>query len=229
MRITNNMIINKSSKKGIHNTYQRTALLSLLKKNSLTSSTDMFGRIGQTSSKNNAAALLMKNRYTKLEDSSEKLSKYASSLLETEKDSIYDKAKESGSTDSIVSNVSKMIDEYNSTIKQLSDAGGSMNEFYRQQLLTVPASCKDPLKAIGITQQKDGSLSIDEKTLKSADVDTLKKALGNESGFASKVDFLSNRVNKNAAANAASASSQYNSRGSSYSGYYGTSKYNFWS
>ena len=214
MRITNNMIINKSSKKGIHNTYQRTALLSLLKKNSLTSSTDMFGRIGQTSSKNNAAALLMKNRYTKLEDSSEKLSKYASSLLETEKDSIYDKAKESGSTDSIVSNISKMIDEYNSTIKQLSDAGGSMNEFYRQQLQTVPASCKD---------------TIDEKALKSADVDTLKKALGNESCFASKVDFLSNRVNKNAAANAASASSQYNSRGSSYSGYYGTSKYNFWS
>lgn len=227
MRITNNMIINRSSKKGIHNTYQRTALLSLLQKNS--SSTDIFGRIGQTSSKNNASALLMKNTYTKLEDSSEKLSKYASSLLETEKDSIYDKAEESGSTSSIVSNVSKLVEEYNSTINQLNKAGGSMNEFYRQQLLAIPSSCKDTLKAIGITQQKDGSLSIDEKTLKSADTATLKKALGNDTGFASKIDFISGRVNKNAAANAASASSQYNSRGSSYSGYYGSSKYNFWS
>ena len=227
MRITNNMIINRSSKKGIHNTYQRTALLSLLQKNS--SSTDIFGRIGQTSSKNNASALLMKNTYTKLEDSSEKLSKYASSLLETEKDSIYDKAEESGSTSSIVSNVSKLVEEYNSTINQLNKAGGSMNEFYRQQLMAIPSSCKDTLKAIGITQQKDGSLSIDEKTLKSADTATLKKALGNDTGFASKIDFISGRVNKNAAANAASASSQYNSRGSSYSGYYGSSKYNFWS
>lgn len=227
MRITNNMIINRSSKKGIHNTYQRTALLSLLQKNS--SSTDIFRRIGQTSSKNNASALLMKNTYTKLEDSSEKLSKYASSLLETEKDSIYDKAEESGSTSSIVSNVSKLVEEYNSTINQLNKAGGSMNEFYRQQLKAIPSSCKDVLKAIGITQQKDGSLSIDEKTLKSADTATLKKALGNDTGFASKIDFISGRVNKNAAANAASASSQYNSRGSSYSGYYGSSKYNFWS
>ena len=227
MRITNNMIINRSSKKGIHNTYQRTALLSLLQKNS--SSTDIFGRIGQTSSKNNASALLMKNTYTKLEDSSEKLSKYASSLLETEKYSIYDKAEESGSTSSIVSNVSKLVEEYNSTINQLNKAGGSMNEFYRQQLKAIPSSCKDVLKAIGITQQKDGSLSIDEKTLKSADTATLKKALGNDTGFASKIDFISGRVNKNAAANAASASSQYNSRGSSYSGYYGSSKYNFWS
>lgn len=227
MRITNNMIINRSSKKGIYNTYQRTALLSLLQKNS--SSTDIFGRIGQTSSKNNASALLMKNTYTKLEDSSEKLSKYASSLLETEKDSIYDKAEESGSTSSIVSNVSKLVEEYNSTINQLNKAGGSMNEFYRQQLMAIPSSCKDALKAIGITQQKDGSLSIDEKTLKSADTATLKKALGNDTGFASKIDFISGRVNKNAAANAASASSQYNSRGSSYSGYYGSSKYNFWS
>ncbi len=227
MRITNNMIINRSSKKGIHNTYQRTALLSLLQKNS--SSTDIFGRIGQTSSRNNASALLMKNTYTKLEDSSEKLSKYASSLLETEKDSIYDKAEESGSTSSIVSNVSKLVEEYNSTINQLNKAGGSMNEFYRQQLKAIPSSCKDVLKAIGITQQKDGSLSIDEKTLKSADTATLKKALGNDTGFASKIDFISGRVNKNAAANAASASSQYNSRGSSYSGYYGSSKYNFWS
>ena len=227
MRITNNMIINRSSKKGIHNTYQRTALLSLLQKNS--SSTDIFGRIGQTSSKNNASALLMKNTYTKLEDSSEKLSKYASSLLETENDSIYDKAEESGSTSSIVSNVSKLVEEYNSTINQLNKAGGSMNEFYRQQLKAIPSSCKDALKAIGITQQKDGSLSIDEKTLKSADTATLKKALGNDTGFASKIDFISGRVNKNAAANAASASSQYNSRGSSYSGYYGSSKYNFWS
>lgn len=228
MRVTNNMILNRSSKRGIHNTYQRTALLSLLQKNS-TTSTDVFGRIGQTSGRNNTSALLMKSKYTKLEDSSEKLSTYASSLIETEKDSIYDKAKESGSTDSIVSNVTKMVDEYNSTIKQLKDAGGSMNEFYRQQLQAIPSSCKDALKSIGITQQKDGSLSIDEKTLQGADIDSLKKALGNETGFASKMDFISGRVNKNAAANVASASSQYNSKGTSYSGYYGTGKYNFWS
>lgn len=89
------------------------------------------------------------------------------------------------------------------------------------------AECKETLKNIGITQAKDGSLSVDEKVLESADVDTLKKALGSESGFAPKVSFVSNRIKENAAANIASASNQYTAKGSAYTNSFEANKYNF--
>ena len=47
------------------------------------------------------------------------LNGYASSLVATDKNSIYDRAKESGSTKDIVSSAKKMVESYNATLKQL--------------------------------------------------------------------------------------------------------------
>ena len=121
-----------------------------------------------------------------------------------------------------------MVEEYNATMKQLKITGGTMNEFYRQQLKEVSTGSKEALKGIGITQEKDGSLAVNEKTLQNADADALKKALGSESGFVSKLSFISNRINQNASVNVMSASSRYTSNGSAYMGSFEESKYNFW-
>ena len=121
-----------------------------------------------------------------------------------------------------------MVEEYNATMKQLKITGGTMNEFYRQQLKEISTGSKEALKGIGITQEKDGSLTVNEKTIQNADADALKKSLGSESGFVSKLSFISNRINQNASANGMSASSRYTSKGSAYMGSFGDSKYNFW-
>ena len=79
-----------------------------------------------------------------------------------------------------------------------------------------------------LTQAKDGSLSIDEKVLQSADADTLKKVLDGDTGLASKISFVSGRISQNAASNVVSTSSQYTSNGSSLLSALETSKYDFW-
>ena len=172
-----------------------------------------------------ATAIAKKKNYSKLEDISGNLNGYASSLVATDKNSIYDRAKESGSTKDIVSSAKKMVESYNATLKQLRETGDTLNEFYRQQLKDIPAGDKEALKSIGITQAKDGSLSIDEKVL---DADTLKKVLDGDTGLASKISFVSGRISQNAASNVVSTSSQYTSNGSSLLSALETSKYDFW-
>ena len=221
MRITNQMLANSAAKSGI--SLHGTSLLNILNHKS---SSGLLGSIGNNTS-TSASKILKKSNYSKLEDLSENLNKYASKLTDSAKDSIYDKAKEGGNTKDILSDISKMIEGYNATMKQLKITGGTMNEFYRQQLKEVSTGSKEALKGIGITQEKDGSLAVNEKTLQNADADALKK-LGSESGFVSKLSFISNRINQNASANLMSATSWYTSKGSAYMGSFGDSKYNFW-
>lgn len=219
MRITTQMLANSAAKNGMP--LHRTSLLDIINNKS---SSNLLSGIG---SKTNASNIINKNNYSKLEDAAEGLNKYADKLAATDKDSIFAKAQESGSTKEILSDVNHMIEEYNATLKQLQTTGGTMNRFYEQQLKEIPAGCKETLKNIGITQAKDGSLSVDEKVLESADVDTLKKALGSEAGFASKVSFVSNRIKENAAVNIASASNQYTAKGSAYMNSFEANKHNF--
>lgn len=118
--------------------------------------------------------------------------------------------------------------ELQRNVKTAQETGDTLNEFYRQQLKDIPAGDKEALKSIGITQAKDGSLSIDEKVLQSADADTLKKVLDGDTGLASKISFVSGRISQNAASNVVSTSSQYTSNGSSLLSALETSKYDFW-
>ena len=126
MRITTQMLANSAAKSGIP--IQRTSLLDIINNKS---SQNLLGTIGK--SMNTTSTGATKNNYAKLEDLSEKLSQSASKLAGSDKDSIYDKAKESGDTTDILSDVNKMVEAYNATMKQLKTTGGIMNEFYQQQ------------------------------------------------------------------------------------------------
>lgn len=118
--------------------------------------------------------------------------------------------------------------ELQRNVKTAQGNRGYFKWVYRQQLKDIPAGDKEALKSIGITQAKDGSLSIDEKVLQSADADTLKKVLDGDTGLASKISFVSGRISQNAASNVVSTSSQYTSNGSSLLSALETSKYDFW-
>ena len=236
MRITTQMLANSAAKSGIP--IQRTSLLDIINNKS---SQNLLGTIGKSMNTTSTGAtdILRKNNYAKLkeefertiretlEDLSEKLSQSASKLAGSDKDSIYDKAKESGDTTDILSDVNKMVEAYNATMKQLKTTGGIMNEFYQQQLKNIPAGSKESLESIGISQAKDGSLIVDEKVFRNADADTLQKVLGGENGIASKIGFLGEHINKNASENVVSASNRYGSNGATYMEAFEANKYNF--
>ena len=191
MRITTQMLAHSAAKSGIP--FQQTTLLDILNKKS-----SFSGLLNGVNASADATAIAKKKNYSKLEDISGNLNGYASSLVATDKNSIY------VSTKDIVSSAKKMVESYNATLKQLRETGDTLNEFYRQQLKDIPAGDKEALKSIGITQAKDGSLSIDEKVLQSADADTLKKVLDGDTGLASKISFVSGRISQNAASNVVS-------------------------
>lgn len=218
MRVTNNMLSNTALKGGF--TFKRRTLLDMLGSS--------YGTLGSSSGLSSLYGSYKTTSYSKLDKASKELSEKADKLTATGETSLFEKAAAGGSTKDITSTVSDMVEQYNQTLKQLATSGDVMGKLYKQELSAIFEDNKETLKSVGITQEKDGSLTVDEKVLQSADIDTLKKAFGNGSDFGSRLGTVSGYVNKYASANLDSVTSQYGSNGKAYeSGVY-TSKYNFW-
>ena len=213
MRITNQILSNTALKGGM--TFQRRTLL------------DMLGSSSTTTFKSSASSYKTnKTDYGKLDSASQKLKESAEKLSATGEKSLFAKAAESGDTKDVVSTVSSLVEQYNRTLKQLSTSNDAIGKLYKQELVGICEENKDALKEIGIGQNKDGSLSIDENVLESADVETLKKVFGKDSTFTSRLGAVSRYVNRYADANIESTAYKYGADGS----YISTSsaKYNFW-
>lgn len=100
---------------------------------------------------------------------------YADALQSSEKDSIYDKARESGSTEQIVSNVQNFVRQYNNMLDDLQESGARTDTAFLSQLNSMSRVAEKDLAATGVIRRADGTLAVDEKKLAAADVDTLEK------------------------------------------------------
>ncbi|MCI8299316.1 MAG: hypothetical protein HFI69_03035 [Lachnospiraceae bacterium] len=163
-----------------------------------------------------------RKKYEALRKSAENLQQSADELQSEE---LYKEARESGDTQAVSDYAERLLEHYNQTLKSLNGTTSPLNQFYRQTLKEAAQKEKDQLMSIGITQKKDGTLSLDKNKLKETDADTLEQVLGGS--FTEKISFLADKVADNAKANAASASSQYNASGYNY--FTESSRYNFWS
>lgn len=108
---------------------------------------------------------------------------YADALQSSEKDSIYDKARESGSTDEIVSDIQGFVRQYNNMLDDLNESGSASDKALITQFNSLSRAAIKDMAATGVTRNADGTLAVDEKKLAEADVDTLEKVWGG-SGFA---------------------------------------------
>lgn len=221
IRVTTHMLSQSAAKNG--RSQKKSSLLDILNQKS-----NGKNQLSGMSAIQSSATLLKQKQYSKLEKSGDNLSKYAGVLDSTDKNSVFAKAKENGDTKEIVSNVEKLVEEYNNSLKQLQTTGGTINEYYAKQLQELSGKYKEVLGSVGITQAKDGSLSIDKKALEKADIDSLAKAFGSDSEFTKKLGYLGGNVSEYAAANLYSISSQYNASGVSSGNGFETGKYNFW-
>jgi signal-transduction protein with cAMP-binding, CBS, and nucleotidyltransferase domain len=162
---------------------------------------------------NSALSKLQKSSYKELGDSAGKLNDYASKFSETGVNSLFAQAEKSGSNKDIVANVKNFVDAYNTTAGKLTKTDSTLNKYYLQQMKALVADNADALKKVGITQSKDGTISVDTKTLESASVSDLKTAFGSTNVFSSRIAYVANKVEQNATANMESISSQYTSNG----------------
>lgn len=219
MRVTNGMInkINQrvyNSNRSVGKSSRSSSANALLQ--ALSGKLNLDGSSTQDKSQINSTLSTLKTGYTKMQKASVALQDCAEKLLDSGEESLFAKAKESGSTEDVVSEIEKFVNAYNDMYTQMDTLGGNVNTAYVKQLNKFVTENKAALKEIGITQAKDGTLTIKEKTLKSAELEKLQTLFGTDKSFADKIADKAGNVEGNADANLnAINSSSYNSKGTS--------------
>lgn len=137
--------------------------------------------------------------------------------------------------ENLIKNIKDFVTEYNEVYNNLCDIGGASNLAFKKTLDSVVSTNKKALEEIGITVSKSGELSIDEKTLESADFDKIKEVFAKEGGFSDKICGKMETI-ENAASNSLTtlsklygATSTYNKYGTSnsyFNGYSNSGYYN---
>lgn len=221
MRISSQMLAQTSRESGIP--LAQGSLLDALNKQD--TSANILDALEQNRNAKQVSA--MQKNYMALETAAEKLNKYTSELYAQGADSLFGRVEEKKETTDILLEVKNMVESYNKTLGLLQNAEGTLNSFYCKELKYAAAENEELLKSVGITQNTNGSLTVDEKVLNCADYDSLKKVFGTESEFTKKASYISSRVAENAAANVTSISSQYNAKGMSNNDLFEANKYNY--
>ena len=220
MRVTTQMLNNTASKSGIMLTGR--SLLDYVNGDDNSMGTGWLNALNKGS---NVIDTAKKNSYEKLGKEADSLSQKAELFLK-DKDTLFDKARESGDNQEIYDAIEDLVKSYNNTIAGLQSSSSALDGYYAEMLKEATAENKEALEKIGITIGKDGKMNVDKEKLQASDVDSLEKAFGSSNVFATKVAFISFKISSNAAANVASFSNQYNSYGDLYSAMSG--KYDFW-
>lgn len=137
--------------------------------------------------------------------------------------------------ENLIKNIKDFVTEYNEVYNNLCDIGGASNLAFKKTLDSVVSTNKKALEEIGITVSKSGELSVDEKTLESADFDKIKEVFAKEGGFSDKICGKMETI-ENAASNSLTtlsklygATSTYNKYGASnsyFNGYSNSGYYN---
>ena len=107
--------------------------------------------------------------------------------------------------------------------KKMDTTGGTSNKLYLKQIKNIAAQNRTALSGIGITVKSDGTLSVNQKTMKAADTTKLKNVFGTKDCFASAVTAKSEKVETDAAARLAALSKNYSANYNKY-GYLNSSQ-----
>lgn len=162
------------------------------------------------------------DKYIKLCENAESLRSSANVLGSTSKNNIFENAKSTGSKDALLSQAKQMVSGYNSTMSSMKNENSSLSRVYKQLMENAATENSESLSNIGITVNRDKSLSIDEAKFKNASLDDIEAALGSKSGFTSRVGSTAENVSRNALSTATNLSRAYGSYGaSSYNSYSG--------
>lgn len=222
MRITTQMLNESMRKAGIP--LNRSSLLDYVNNGGGSGSNSLLNELSAKNKQtvNNA----YKTNYEKQEKAADALGSCIGKFTDTESGSMFEKAKASGDTSEICKEVENLVSKYNNLYSAMKESSGTMDEFYKQRMKELLNGNKDALSAVGISIESDGSMKLNQDTLKNASVETLEKALGKDNSFSSDLSFLASAVENNAGANLESITSSYLPNGSAASSY--INKYDFW-
>ncbi len=204
-RNSTNITAYQSKSKRLSKTETKSSVLNALKQKRLAAikskSTSTSSDTRTSSSKGSTAVKLLKSYYTKIKKASDAIQEETKQLVSDEAKSLFADAKKTGNTDKVISKVKEFFNNYNIMHTNMNAVGGTANKIYLGQIDTVANTSKAELKELGITQSKDGTFVLDEKSLKKATVDQLEKVMGNTGSFSSKIAEKSIGIGANADTN----------------------------
>lgn len=149
--------------------------------------------------------------YEKQEDAAKRLKDTAKELAAQDGEGVYENGQD---RDALAGKVTELVKQYNEVLSGFQGNTGLLDTFYRQNLKSLVTDHKEALQKLGIAADKNGRLTIDEQTLKSADTETVKQVLSGEDGFADSLSFLASKIADYASANQQSTQNTYQSNGS---------------
>ena len=115
--------------------------------------------------------------------------------------------------------ISGLVENYNALVETLSKESGTANNVFLKQLKDYVKNAKDVLASVGITQNRDGTLSLDKELLGKAEISDLQKIFAKENSFASKLWDRASNIIENAETNLTLLNSEL------YGGTYSYNKY----
>ncbi|MDE5908511.1 MAG: hypothetical protein K2H52_07230 [Lachnospiraceae bacterium] len=151
------------------------------------------------------ASTKSKENYTSMKTAAESLKTRTKTLLnmpekEWEKLTEEEVAEYKGD---MLTQVSGLIEDYNKIMKAMTEEGGSVNEIYAKQMKGYFQSAKSKLGELGITQNSDGTLSLNKELFKSADASKMKEVLGKAGTFIDDIGKRAENILANAETNLA--------------------------
>lgn len=160
----------------------------------LTLSTDYFMRnfykSNRTVSKKNG-----RSNFSKIElsyEDSRALSRAAKRMLNTDFDTDEDEDADIGET--MKSKIEAFVNTYNNAL-ETGDSNDYDTNRYLRQLKTLSRKHSDELSDIGITVEKDGTLTINEDLLKMADNSKVRKVFSSDNDFSQKSLRIAKKLN----------------------------------
>lgn len=212
MRVTTQMVNNSAIKAGL--SPRQTSLLNYI--NQGDGGNALVNAIAKSNTQNGSTNVLQRKNYAKTEEAARDLQENVNVLLES-RNSIFERAAESGDISELVKQIKKTVEAFNDTIGILEADGSALNCFYAESLKDVAEESKALLAKVGITLEENGTLSVDKEVLGSADLETLEAVFGKDGSFSEKTTFTAGRVADNASAHLDSVSNQYTQSGDLYS------------
>lgn len=138
---------------------------------------------------------------------------------ETEKKNAQKKIDEA--QDKVKKQALEFINDYNDMVERMNAISSNTNELYLKQLKQYETLSSAAFSKVGISADKDGTLTVDEAKLKAADLKDIKAVFGEKNSFADKVTAKTKYIKSSAEYNLSNlnkvySSSTYSNTGSAY-------------
>lgn len=168
-----------------------------------------------------------------IEEAADKLKDSADALSKTGSKSVFNKVDvertdENGVTtttkeydvNAIYKSVNEFVNNYNDVIKKAGESATTSVQNRAKFMTTATEANKRMLEKVGVTINKDKTLSLDEKTFKEADMNTVKSLFNGSMSYANRISSQASMV-ESAAKNEASKANTYDWKGN-YNNSYNT-------